>query len=132
MTKELSKFDEISLKLNDAIKDLVGLAASAKFSEGDLKKAAKKIVQLRAEESEALHDVMDHISPSTFEEQEVGSSGEAVSKKVVIGKVHSNPLTVPQGINLTRSPKQGGAGSFLATGLAYGAILGVADEVLNW
>jgi len=131
MTKNLSNFDDISLKLNAAIKDLVGLVANAKLSEANLKKITKQIVQLRTEESKALHDIMDDISHSTGQEHDA-SSGEISSKKVIIGKVHSNPLTMPQGINLTRSPKQGGAGTFLATGLAYGAILGVADEVLDW
>jgi superfamily II helicase len=131
MTKELSNLDEISLKLNASIKELVKIAGSTKVSEDGLKKITKQIVQLRTEESEALHKIMDDISNSTSQDH-TESLAEITNKKVVIGKVHSNPLTVPQGINLTRSPKQGGAGTFLATGLAYGAILGVAEEVLNW
>jgi len=131
VTKELSNLDQISLKLNASIKELVKIAGSTKFSEAGLKKITKQIVQLRTQESETLHKIMDDISNSTSQDHP-DSPAEITNKKVVIGKVHSNPLTVPQGINLTRSPKQGGAGTFLATGLAYGAILGVADEVLNW
>jgi len=52
-------------------------------------------------------------------------------KKVVVSKVHSKPLTTPQGISITRNTQPNGVANVLRTGLAIEAALEITHELFE-
>ena len=62
---------------------------------------------------------------------EQASKENTEAKPVVVSKVHSKPVTTPQGISITRNTQTNGIRNVLATGLAIEAALEITHELFE-